>query len=62
MIIDMTYNVKYFKTIRIYSELINSMDIDRVKQDVIRFIANPQDLAIGSREYFLQICESLETN
>jgi len=29
---------------------------------VIRFIANPQDLAIGSRAYFLQICESLETN
>jgi predicted nucleotidyltransferase component of viral defense system len=41
---------------------INSIDIDRVKQDVIRFIANPQDLAIWSREYFLQICESLETN
>lgn len=40
---------------------INSIDIDRVKQDVIRFIANPQDLAIWSREYFLQICESLET-
>ena len=41
---------------------INSIDIDRVKQDVIRFIANPQDLAIWSREYFLQICERLETN
>ena len=41
---------------------INSIDIDRVKQDVIRFIANPQDLAIWSREYFLQMCESLETN
>lgn len=41
---------------------INSIDIDRVKQDVIRFIANPQDLAIWSREYFLQMCERLETN
>ena len=41
---------------------INSIDIDRVKQDVIRFIANPQDLAIWSREYFLQMCESLEIN
>lgn len=41
---------------------INSIDIDRVKQDVIRFIANPQDLAIWSREYFLQICERLEIN
>ena len=41
---------------------INSIDIDRVKQDVIRFIANPQDLTIWSREYFLQMCESLETN
>ena len=41
---------------------INSIDIDWVKQDVIRFIANPQDLAIWSREYFLQICERLEIN
>ena len=41
---------------------INSIDIDRVKQDVIRFIANPQDLAIWSRKYFLQICERLEIN
>ena len=41
---------------------INSIDINRVKQDVIRFIANPQDLAIWSREYFLQMCESLEIN
>jgi len=41
---------------------INSIDIDRVRQDVIRFIANPQDLAIWSREYFLQICERLVIN
>jgi predicted nucleotidyltransferase component of viral defense system len=39
---------------------IASLDINRVKEDVIRFIPNPQDLDIWSRAYFQQVCEKLE--
>jgi predicted nucleotidyltransferase component of viral defense system len=39
---------------------ITSLDINRVKEDVIRFIPNPQDLDIWSRAYFQQVCEKLE--
>jgi predicted nucleotidyltransferase component of viral defense system len=39
---------------------ITSLDINRVKEDVIRFIPNPQDVDIWSRAYFQQVCEKLE--
>ena len=38
---------------------ISSLDINRVKEDVIRFIPNPQDLDIWSRAYFQQVCDKL---
>ena len=41
---------------------IASLDINRVKEDVIRFIPNPQDLEIWSQGYFQQICERLEVS
>ncbi|MHA8083424.1 nucleotidyl transferase AbiEii/AbiGii toxin family protein [Aquirufa sp. A-Brett2-15D] len=41
---------------------IATLDINRVKEDVIRFIPNPQDLDIWSRAYFQQVCEKLEVN
>jgi predicted nucleotidyltransferase component of viral defense system len=41
---------------------ITSLDINRVKEDVIRFIPNPQDLDIWSQEYFQQIGERLEVS
>jgi predicted nucleotidyltransferase component of viral defense system len=41
---------------------ITSLDINRVKDDVIRFIPNPQDLEIWSQEYFQQIGERLEVS
>ena len=41
---------------------IASLDINRVKEDVIRFIPNPKDLAIWSQEYFQQIGERLEVS
>jgi hypothetical protein len=39
---------------------IATLDINRVKEDVIRFIPNPKDLDIWSRAYFQQVCEKLE--
>ncbi|MFD3408637.1 nucleotidyl transferase AbiEii/AbiGii toxin family protein [Aquirufa sp. HETE-83D] len=39
---------------------ISTVNINMVKQDVIRFIPNPQDLDIWSREYFQQISERLD--
>lgn len=41
---------------------IASLDINRVKEDVIRFIPNPQDLEIWSQGYFQQICDRLEVS
>ncbi|MFM2441525.1 MAG: hypothetical protein RL449_166 [Bacteroidota bacterium] len=41
---------------------IATLDINRVKEDVIRFIPNPKDLDIWSQEYFQQICERLEVS
>lgn len=41
---------------------ITSLDINRVKEDVIRFIPNPQDLDIWSQGYFQQIGERLEVS
>jgi predicted nucleotidyltransferase component of viral defense system len=41
---------------------ITSLDIKRVKEDVIRFIPNPQELEIWSQEYFQQIVERLEVS
>jgi hypothetical protein len=39
---------------------ITSLDVNTVKQDVIRFIPNSQDLDIWSKAYFQQICDKLE--
>lgn len=41
---------------------ITSLDIKRVKEDVIRFIPNPQELEIWSQEYFQQLVERLEVS
>jgi len=41
---------------------IATLDINRVKEDVTRFIPNPQDLDIWSKAYFQQVCEKLEVN
>jgi len=41
---------------------ITSLDINRVKEDVIRFIPNPQELEIWSQEYFQQLVERLEVS
>jgi predicted nucleotidyltransferase component of viral defense system len=41
---------------------ISSLDTHRVKEDVIRFIPNPQALEIWSEEYFHQLVERLEVS
>jgi predicted nucleotidyltransferase component of viral defense system len=41
---------------------INATKIDNVKEDVIRFIQNPNELDIWSTDYFLQLSKLLKTN
>ena len=41
---------------------INATKIENVKEDVIRFIQNPNELDIWSTDYFLQLCKLLKTN
>lgn len=38
---------------------INSIDFEQAKQDVMRFIKNPNDLDIWSQQYFLDLLEHL---
>lgn len=44
-----------FKTL--VENRISTTDIERVKQDVVPFIKNRDDLSIWSKEYFLQLVE-----
>jgi hypothetical protein len=41
-------------------ERIRSLDMNRVKEDVIRFIPNPQELDIWSPNYFEQLIDYLK--
>lgn len=40
---------------------IESLDFDRVKQDVVRFIPDPEGLDIWTTAYFLELVEKLKT-
>lgn len=40
-------------------ERLASADIRQVKQDVLPFIRNPQELEIWSNDYFLQLADKL---
>lgn len=41
---------------------INMININYVKDDVIRFIPNPESLAIWSSEYFIKLCSYLKVS
>lgn len=41
-------------------EKINSISIDHIKEDIIRFIPDPQVLNIWSKGYFLDLVEKLK--
>lgn len=42
-------------------ERINSVDIERAKQDVLPFIKNSQELDTWNKDFFLQITEKIQT-
>jgi len=44
----------------ILNEKLMKTDINAVKQDVMPYIKNPQELNIWSNEYFLQLAERIE--
>ena len=46
--------------LELLNQKINSVDIDKVKEDIIRFIPSPASLDIWSREYFHQLCSTIK--
>jgi len=46
--------------LELLNQKIDSIDIGKVKEDIIRFIPNPKSLDIWSTAYFKQLCSSLK--
>ncbi len=45
-----------------YNAKINTTKIENAKEDVIRFVKNPNELDIWSRDYFNQLVENLKVD
>ena len=57
-IIDIDLNEETFK--QLLASKITQLDIVRAKQDIVRFITDPDSLTLWSVDYFLQITEKLK--
>jgi hypothetical protein len=50
------------EVIQLLKEKIDSVSIDRIKEDVVRFIPNPAVLNLWNRQYFTDLVDKLKFN